>query len=76
MSLESLAHTSDFFKAWWLEQEKTGKVQELHDRQELTIFIMCKVWKARNAWCYRRENWVETEIIERACEEWKEFKQE
>lgn len=58
-----------------MEQEKAKNVQELQNRQEFTAYIMWQVWRARNAWCFKGETWAEKEIVERACEEWKEFKQ-
>lgn len=74
VSWEGLDHATDSFKAWWMEQDKSGKVLGLQDKQELTAFIMWQVWKARNALYIRGENWAEKEIIERACEEWQEGK--
>lgn len=51
-------------------------MQELHNKQKLFAYIRWQVWKARNAWCFGAKNLAEREIIQKACKEWMELKNE
>lgn len=70
---EGFDHTTYSIKVWWMEQGRVRTGQGLQDRQEINTFIMWQIWKARNALCFRGENWAEKETIERVCEEWQEL---
>lgn len=54
VSWDGLAQATNSFKAWWMEQGKAGKVQELQNRQEFTAYIMWHVWQSKECLVFKR----------------------
>lgn len=56
------------FKDWWWKKGEAGNNRDLDERQELTADLIWQVWKARNSWSFKAEQWSELEIVQKAWE--------
>ncbi|WP_157056330.1 hypothetical protein, partial [Candidatus Burkholderia verschuerenii] len=70
--LETHTHS---FKDWWNAQAKMGQQNMIQDRQDLTVYILWQIWRNRNEWCFSETRRHEKEVVQRAWEEWMEFKE-
>lgn len=59
-----------YFKDWWWKQGEAGNNRDLDEKQELTAFLIWQMWKARNNWSFKAEQWSELEIVQKALGEW------
>lgn len=71
---DGLMAYTDSLKDWWKKQGEIGRNGAMDERHELTAYIMWQTWKARNCWLYNSECWTELDIIQKAWDEWTEFK--
>lgn len=73
VSWDGLQNQTDSFKYWWLTLARANKGECWKERLEISAYIFRQIWKARNAWHFRKEDTPALMISSRAVSEWNEF---
>lgn len=61
---------------WWRDMVTARNMKKLDDRKEFFVYMLWHIWKHRNRWTFGSEKWTELEVVQGACNEWLEFKEE
>lgn len=74
LSWDGIQSSSCSFEEWWMSLWLANKDPHFVERMEVSVYLLWFIWKARCAWKFEGLKWEAMDVVQKAVNEWQEFK--